>query len=44
MMPVAQLYDGAEMVEMVEMAEMVLGEADMSEEGMDGYTGNMEAE
>ena len=37
-MPVAQLYDVAEMM------EMVLGEADMSEEGTDGYTGNMEAE
>ena len=38
MVPVAQLYDVAE------MAEIIRGEADMSEEGMDGYTGNMEAE
>ena len=37
-MPVAQLYDVAEMM------EMVLGEADMSEEGMDGHSGNMDAE
>jgi hypothetical protein len=29
---------------MAEMAEMVLGEADMSEEGMDGHRGNMDAE
>ena len=38
MIPVAQLYDVAE------MAEVVRGEADMSEEGMNGYTDNMEAE
>ena len=38
MMLVTQFYDVAE------MAEIILGEADMSEEGTDGYTGNMEAE
>ena len=38
MIPVAQLYDVAE------MAEVVRGEADMLEEGMNGYTDNMEAE
>ena len=37
-MPVAQLYDMAEMV------EIILGEADMSEEGMNDYMDNMEAE
>jgi len=38
MMLVTRFYDVAE------MAEIVLGEADMSEEGMNGYTDNMEVE
>ena len=38
MMLVTQFYDVAE------MAEIILGEADMSEEGMDGHSGNMDAE